>query len=124
MKDIIRPEWIERWDTIRRATDATTLAATDDFNKVAMGGLFLPKVVEFGGMISLILESSYQKVDSSSESKMKKAIDAGLAVALDGATGEISTKIQKAMDQSATESQGKRTSTTELTTITQLSTLT
>jgi len=107
IKDLVKPEWTERWKRIRKSKSTTVaqiISMGDDFVKVADGGFFIPSMYNYEATLTYTVKATYSSSDASQAEAASNGISAGLSVSFLGAHGSASTTIDNAMNQSSTGS--------------------
>lgn len=100
-KNLISNTWVQRWETVKNATDPQSLYTNQDFIEIAEGGLLTPSSFAYGAAVKYTIKSEYRVHNSKSSNDMSNAISAGLSFKFDGIGGGVSTSIKNAVDKSA-----------------------
>jgi len=110
VKDLVRPEWINRWKKIRAATSLEAMYSLgDDYTKVVSGGFYMPVQYNYGVWVHNEFTSSYSATSSAESHDASHAISTGLSVDLAGVKAGVQSTITKATKKSDSQNQSDRT---------------
>jgi len=107
IRDLVKPEWVNCWTTIRNLTtleEICALSSKNDncFEKVAFGGFFMPLTYHYDIGIEITLSTEYSSSSTSESEHASEAINAGLSVSYFGAKASIKSAINKGISSSTT----------------------
>jgi len=102
IKHMIKPTVVDQWNAIRKTTDKNALLKLKEFKSVAMNGLILPSMYNYGISVSYTMTSKYTQISSSSSKTISTAIKAGIEVNTGEASGGVQSAVKKAMNDAVT----------------------